>query len=222
MKLLVAVPAYDRTVHVETVRSLLNEQALAQGAGLDFEVQILPGCSLITMARNQLAQRFMDSDADKMVFLDADVSFEVGSLIQLAMHKVDFVGGAYRLKQATEAYPVSWLPKPELHSVNDLIEVQTLPGGFLCLSRKVFETIREALPGREYEHMGDKAYAYFDNPFLEGRLWGEDTVFCKYWTDAGGKCWLDPELSLVHHDGGNAYPGHIGKWLKGLAHGDAG
>lgn len=222
MKLFVAVPAYDRTVHAETVRSLLNEQSLAQGAGLGFEVHFQPGCSLVTMARNQLAQRFMDSDADRLIFLDSDVSFEPGALATLALRPVDFVGGAYRLKQDVESYPVGWLPKPELWAEDGLIEVMSLPGGFMCLTRKVLEDIREAFPGREYEHYGNTAYCWFDNPFMEGKLWGEDAVFCKYWRETGGKVWLDPELTLTHHDGARAFKGHIGNWLKGLAHVNAG
>lgn len=215
MKLFVAVPAYDRAVHVETARSLLNEQSLAQGAGLDFQVSFVPGCSLVTLARNQCVGKFLESDADKLVFVDADVSWDVGALIQLAMHPADFVGGAYRLKQPVEAYPVGWLPNPELWTVNGLIEVESLPGGFLCLSRKVFDTLKEAMPEREYTHYDFTGHAYFDAPFLDGRLYGEDSVFCRYWRETGGKVWLDPELSLTHHDHGQPYPGHIGRWLKG-------
>lgn len=214
MKLFVAVPAYDRAVHVETVRSLLNEQALAQGAGLDFQVSFVPGCSLVTMARNQAVGNFLESDADRLVFVDADVSWQVGALVQLATHKVDFVGGAYRLKQALEAYPVGWLPKPELWAVDGLLKVETLPGGFLCLSRDVFARLRKFMPEREYSHYDFTGHAYFDAPFRDGRLYGEDSAFCRYWRETGGEVWLDPELALTHHDHGQAFPGHIGNWLK--------
>lgn len=214
MKLLVAIPAYSWEIHVETTRSLLNEQAFAQGAGIDMTISFVPGCSLVTMARNQCVAEFLKSDADKMVFVDADVSWEVGSLVRLAGHDADFVGGAYRLKQAEEAYPVGWLPKPELWAVDGLIEVETLPGGFLCLSRNVFERLRESMGDRTYTHYDFEGFAYFDAPFMHGRLYGEDSAFCRYWQDAGGKVWLDPELTLTHHDKGNAFPGRIGNWLK--------
>jgi hypothetical protein len=82
------------------------------------------------MARNQMVGDFLASDADKLVFIDSDVSWEPGSILKLAMHKADFVGGAYRLKQDEEAYPVEWVdPKGELWAKDGLLEVAHLPAG---------------------------------------------------------------------------------------------
>jgi hypothetical protein len=216
MNLLVAVPAYSGAVTVDTVRSLLHEQILAQMAGVELRTVFLPGCSLITMARNQLAQDFIDSEAEKLIFVDSDVSWEPGSILQLAMHKVDFVGGAYRFKSETEGYPVEWVTHgAELWAENGLLEVASIPGGFMCLTKDVFSKIREAFPGRDYTHHGFSGHAYFSAPFEDGRLYGEDTHFCALWRRAGGKVWLDPELSLTHHGGSPSYSGHMGDWLKG-------
>lgn len=215
MKLFIAVPAYSGAVSVETARSLLNEQCLAQSAGVEFQVAFLPGCSLITMARNQMVQDFLATDADKLVFVDSDVSWEPGSILQLALHKADFVGGAYRLKQDEEWYPVEWLdPKGDLWAKDGLLEVAHVPGGFMCLSRAVFNRLRIAFPVRHYSHMGFNGFAYFNAPFAEGRLWGEDSRFCHDWRQIGGQVWLDPELTLTHHDGRQAYRGCIGDFLK--------
>lgn len=212
--LFVGVPAYDGKLQVETVRALLNEQRVADGLGLEIRVGFLPGCSLITHARNQLCADFLDTEAEKLVFLDADVSFEPGSLIKLASHDVDVVGGAYRYKEAEERYPVIWLDKPELHAINGLLEVGSLPGGFLCVSRRALERLREAMP-RKYV-FGDRVFdGFFHAPIQEGLLFGEDAAFCTDWRAIGGQVWLDPELSLSHHGGVNSYPGHIGNWLKG-------
>ena len=208
MKLLVAIPAYDGGITVETARSLLNEQGAAALTGVEFEVAFLPRCSLITQARDQLANQFMASDADKMIFLDSDVAWEPGAMLRLASHDVDFVGGAYRLKQDVEAYPVTWLEGEELYAVNGLLEVETLPGGFLCLSKRVFETL--AKPEHVYSHFAFTGFAFFHVP----RGGGEDTRFCLDWRDAGGKVWLDPEHRLTHVAGSKSYTGHIGEWIK--------
>lgn len=215
MKLFVAVPAYDGKVCVETVRSLLNEQGVARGAGVEFKAVFLPGCSLITQARNQIAQDFLDSDYDRLVYVDADVSWEPGAIVRLAARGVDFVGGAYRLKQDVESYPVGWLDRSELWAEDGLLEVASVPGGFMCLTRRVFETLREAHPERAYSHYQFSGHAYFHAPVKDGRLYGEDTAFCADWRQAGGKVWLDPELTLTHVGGTNQYTGHIGNWLKG-------
>lgn len=215
MKILVATPVYDGKLPVQLVRCLLDERIIALGSGDEVNVLFLPSCSHAAMGRNQLAQKFMDSDCDRLVFLDSDVSFEPGAIVKIASHPVDFVGGSYRYKFDTENYPIGWLDTPELWSdENGLIEVATLPGGFLSLSRKVFEVLRAAHPEREYEHFGNHMHCYFQMIFQNGSLFGEDSYFCKEWRETGGKVYLNPDLTLTHWDFNKPYIGNIGNWLK--------
>lgn len=212
MKIHVAIPAYDRKIGCETARSLLNEQGAASLAGVELRVSFVPGSSLITQARNQAARDFIDSDADRMVFVDADVAWEPGALIRIASHPVDFCGGAYRYKDQLEGYPVGWLDKPDLWAdpATGLLEVAMLPGGFLSLSREVFTRLSKAHPDRAYSFHGHTFFAFFHCPPGDG----EDGAFCRDWRDAGGQIWLDPTLTLTHVDGGRQYTGCIGRWLK--------
>lgn len=214
MKILVAIPVYDGKLPVETVRCLLNEQALVLGTGNEIQVRFLPNCSHAAMGRNQLAKEFMDSDCDRLVFLDSDVTCEPGAIVKIAHFKADFVGGAYRFKFDEENYPVGWLPHDLYANPEGLLEVSCLPGGFLSLSRRVFEKLKEAHPDREYEHFGKKCHAYFTMPWMDGALYGEDSYFCKSWRDLGEKVYLDPEITLTHWDFNKPYIGHIGNWLK--------
>lgn len=215
MKIIIGIPVYDGKLIIESVRCLLNEYALAISNNDDLRFRFLPSCSHPAMGRNQLAQDFMDSDADRLIFLDADVTFEPGALIKLAYAPFDFVGGAYRYKMENEGYPVGWMEGKELWANRaGFIEVATLPGGFLSLSRNVFETLQKAHPDRAYEHFGKKAHAYFSMPFVDGFLCGEDSYFCKEYREAGGNVYLDPEIKLTHWDFNKPYVGHIGNWLK--------
>ena len=218
MKILVAIPVYDGKLPVETVRCLLEEHSLGLLGGDEISVRFLPACSHPAMGRNQLAQDFMESDSERLIFLDADVTFEPGAILKIAKLPQDFVGGAYRFKLPTESYPVGWLDQPELWAnEHGLLEVASLPGGFLSLSRKVFELLKAAHPERGYEHFGKTAHAYFLMPFVEGHLYGEDSFFCREWRDLGGQVFLDPELWLTHWDFNRPYLGHIGRWLKARA-----
>jgi len=213
VKILVAIPAYDRKLTCETARSLLNEQGAAHLAGVELQIVFVPGSSLITQARNQAVKEFIDSDADRMVFIDSDVAWEVGSLLRIASHEVDFCGGAYRYKDETEGYPVGWInDRDELWADKDtgLIEVAMLPGGFLSLSRDVFLKLSKAHPNRVYEFHGHPFHAFFHCPPGDG----EDGAFCRDWREAGGEIWLDPELTLTHVDGAQKYTGRIGDWLR--------
>lgn len=213
MKLFVAVAAYDRRITCETARALLNEQSAGVLADIDIHVGFAPGSSLIHVARDQLARDFLRSDCDRMVFVDSDVSWEPGMLLVLAQHSKDFVGGAYRYKDASEGYPVGWLQQSSLWADPEtgLLEVASLPGGFLSLSRAVFEKLQAAFPDRRYFFHGEEFHAFFHCP--PGG--GEDGMFCREWREAGGQVWLEPRLTLTHVEGAQKYTGCIGDWLKG-------
>lgn len=211
-----AIPVYDGKLQVQTVNCLLLEKELARELGHDFHVQFLPNCSHAAQGRNQMTKGFLDSDCDRLVFLDADITFEPGALIKIAHYPADFVGGAYRYKMEPENYPIGWKSENEYLQANEfgLLEVATLPGGFLSLSRNVFESIKTAHPERFFEHFGNKMFCYFQMLYKDGALYGEDSYFCKEWTDLGGQVWLDPELKLTHWDFNKPYVGHVGDWLK--------
>jgi hypothetical protein len=213
MKVFVAIPAYDHKIACETARSLLHEQGAATALGMELQVSFIPGSSLITQARNQAVRAFIDSDADRMVFVDADVAWDVGALLKVASHPVEFCGGAYRYKDEHEGYPVGWIDeRDELWAdpKTGLLEVAMLPGGFMSLSRSVFAKLAAAHPSRVYSFHGHLFHAFFHCPPGDG----EDGAFCRDWRDTGGQIWLDPELSLTHVDGAHKYAGHIGNWLK--------
>lgn len=221
MKIFVAIPVYDGKLHVESVRCLFSEQHIASGIGDVLTVNFLSSMAGIAHGRNQLASEFMKSDADRMIFLDSDVTFEPGALAKLAHMPADFVGGCYRYKRQEECYPMGWLNDPDSKGLrmdkHGLIEVNGLPTGFLALSRKVFQTMKDRFPERELqEHFGHKMFAYFQMPFINGHLHGEDNFFCREWREAGGKIYLDPEIKLTHWDfNPTPYVGHIGAWIKG-------
>lgn len=219
MNILVAMPIYDGKVPAEVVKALLMERTAAQLLGDDLIIEFLSGCSHPGLGRNQLAQAFMDSPHERLIFLDSDVTWEVGQLVKLAHYPTDFVGACYRYKKDEEEYPIHWLPDPENKGLYSnefgLIEVAALPGGFMSLSRNVFEKLKAAHPDREFDHMGHKMHCYFEMPFINSRLSGEDGFFCKSWCDIGGKIYLDPMIALTHWDFKPVpYKGNIGNWLR--------
>ena len=212
MKLYAAVPAYDGRVTIETARSLCNEQVAAALSGVDMSIQFVPGGSLVTTVRDRIASDFLKSDADRLLFIDSDVSWEMGDLLKLAAHPVDFVGGCYRYKQEPEGYPVQFLDKDELWAdpATGLLEVSALPAGFLSISRAVFERLEAAFPARKYKHFDHEMHAYFWAP--PGG--GEDGNFCNEWRSIGGQVWLDPRFKLTHTGGNPDFTGCIGDWLR--------
>jgi hypothetical protein len=220
MRISVGLPLYDGKMDYRLAGCLLTEMAIAIANGDQLSVCMLGGCSDLARGRNQIVHEFMESDFDRLVFLDSDITFEPGSLIKLAHYPEDVVGGAYRLKrEGVEEYPVAFIQdKKELWAnEHGLLEVQMVPTGFLSLSKNALNKFREAYPGREYQSRGVTQYCYFQIPYSDGSLYTEDSYFCREWTAAGGQIFMDPELKLTHWDGNIPYVGHIGNWLKNRA-----
>ena len=216
MKISVSIPLYDGKLQMQSIAALLTETKIATMMGDELTVRFLPSCTNLALGRNQLVKEFLASDAERLVFLDADVTFEPGSLVRLAHSPVDFVGGAYRLKQDREEYPVSFLSPDDSvgAEVMGLCEVGMVPTGFLSLSRRVFEQFQAAHPDRTYEIQGNKSHCYFQIPYRDGALYTEDSYFCREWREMGGRIYLDTELTLTHWQFNTPYTGHIGNWLK--------
>lgn len=223
MKVFVALPIYDARIHADIVNCLMREQAIALRQGDEIELCISHGSAGIAQARNQLATKFLESNCDRLFFLDNDVTWEAGDLLKLAKMPVDFVGGCYPLKRVGERYPIAFLehdPKGfkgiPLSETTALIEVEGLPTGFLALSRTVFEKMLKHDPSRGLtEQLGQKSYCFFEMPYVDGHLYGEDLYFCRKWIEMDEKIYLYPELSLTHWDfRPTPHQGHIGNWLK--------
>ncbi len=221
MKICVATPVYDGKMPVRTMNCLFTELSLAIGVGDTLMINCLSSSAGIAQARNQLATEFMNSKFDRLVFLDSDITWNPGDLIKLAHHDVDFVGGGYRYKRNPEQYPIAWLPDPDKKGLpvtkKGLLGVQGLPTGFLALSRNVFQTMLDKYPDRDLTiQNGHKCHAFFQMPFVDGHLYGEDLYFCRDWIESGGKIFLDPDISLTHWDfNPTPYGGNVGAFLTG-------
>lgn len=222
MKIFVAIPCYDGKVNVATCRSLAAEVAVAPMFGHEIRSCYLPGCSVITHARNILCMQFLaEPNCDRMVFIDSDVGWSMGSLIRLATYNKDVVAGIYRFKTEKEQYPMGFFTKKgETEFENGLCTASGIPMGFTAISRKALEDLAKATPERAYEFLGMKLHAFFENPFREATdahpasIVGEDVAFSWLYRKHGGKIWVDPEMDLIHSEGLKEYHGNLGKYLK--------
>ena len=212
MRIFVAIPAYDGKVCVETLDSLLGEVLLGFSQQHVIDVRVLPGCSAIAAARNSLVQDFIESDYDRLFFLDADIGFTPGDIVKVCENPHDLVGGAYRYKREEEAYAVHWDDNDLWSDETGAIPVRGLGTGFLAISRDCLAKVREKYGPRTYSDGEREVYAYFDMP-VDGMLWGEDLRFCHMAKESGVTCYVLPEMTLTHV-GGKQYVGHLGGWLR--------
>lgn len=208
MLVCVGIPTIDGKLHANLVDSLLAETLIGHTQGVHFLVKSEMGCSLIGAARNKLAKWFLGVEqADALVFVDSDISWTGGALTALAKRPQDVVGGTYRAKTDDVRFHVRGDPEP----AGDLLKVEGLPGGFIKISRRVFDRLTNAAPYTTQQ--GEEMRNWFPTEVHDGSLWGEDYGFCRLWREVGGDVFLDPAIRLRHHDGFRAYIGDVSEWL---------
>lgn len=209
MKLYIACPSYDGMASEGLQKSL--EQSLAalppEIEVVDFD--ILTGCCYLPIARNKLVRRFMDSQADTFMFIDADIGWAFpGQFVDFLQTDVEVLAGLYRYKQWDHDYPCHIFTDKDGIPIreNGLIKAAGVPTGFLKIQRKAFERMidvyGESLEVDNPDHALQPKFAYwnfFDTEKV-GRTWiGEDLNFCRYFLQAGGDIWVYPDITLHHY-----------------------
>lgn len=203
MRIFIGIPSYSWQVQIGTMRSLLGDLLALDKRGDKFEIFDEAGNTEIGLAREVIVTKFLESDCDRLVFVDDDVCWQKGALLKLVDHGVEVVGGAYPKRVDPLEWPVKWLQhRADLVAVNGLLEVEALPGGFVRMSRSCLE--------RMHDEFGP---TMFDNIRRAGGRDSEDISFCRRWRSIGGKVWLDPEIRMGHV-GYKMFDGHIGDWLR--------
>lgn len=214
MLVCVGIPVLDGKPCAQTVDSLVAEVMLGFPKGVHFLVLWEIGCSLIGVARNKIVHRFLNTpQADCLVFVDADISWKGGDLTKLVLSPHEVIGGTYMTKQENGRFHVRGSPE----KIGDLYKVEGLPGGFIKMSRSVFDKIK-ADPYKDDN--GQDMRDFFPVGMHDGRMWGEDYGFCRIWLESGGEIWLDPSIKLRHHDGNRAFTGDFEEWLEKVSNGD--
>lgn len=217
MKLHIAVPAYDGKICVATAHSLDHERRAMAQVGIESEISYLPGMPLIHIVRNMQVHKFLhESNADKLVFVDADVGWKMGALIHTAMHGVDVAAAGVRRRKEPEDYAVTFLEDGTVNQdpKSGLIEIATIGMALTAISRKCLVEFREKTPELAYGFEGATHHGFFQCPIKNGRAVGEDVFFCEQWRALGGKVYLDPRHWTTHTDGVKTFGGCIGQWLS--------
>lgn len=216
MKVEVLIPCYDGKVCVSTAHSLQHEMFVAQQVGIQMNVRYLPGMSLVHAARNLLAWQFLnEGDADKAVWVDADVGWKAGSMVHLVSHNEPIVAAGCRRRKDPEDYAINWLDSGiEQNEKTKLIEIETIGMAFTAITRKALQTFRDKTPELAFHFEGKNLHGFFECPVRNGEQIGEDVAFCRKWRELGGKVWLDPRHWITHSDGIRTYGGCVGTWLN--------
>lgn len=189
--------------------SCMMLQRKAGGATWKFHV----GDSHPDRARNVIARLFLESNCDRLLFLDADLKFDAEEIVRLCSHDVDIACGFYPLKKPG---PAVWVGNALDDTPNDkgLIRMREAGTGCLVIHRRVFEAMRTAYPEISYHADPKGEYEEWDffrsgvyyDPMAKRRRWlSEDWAFCRMARECGFEIYGDKSVAC-YHEGSCLYP----------------
>lgn len=178
-KILVATPMYGGMATGNFTRSIADLSIVGAEYGMEIKSSFLYNESLITRARNYLADEFMRSDYTHMMFIDADIGFDPHDVIALTAiadpaSDKDIVCGPYpkkvisweKVKRAVDKGFGDHDPEQLSRYVGDYVfnpangaasipidqPVEVLEGGtgFMMIQRHVFERFQQVYPHMKY------------------------------------------------------------------------
>ena len=141
----IATPIRGYDVAAEFCESLGATAGACARAGVAIEWHKYNPCPFVSFGRDILTAQFMASDATHLLFIDADIGWNPLDVLRLLAADKPIIGGVYRQKREGLAWPVQGVHA----DCGDVVAVDRLPAGFLCIRRDAIETmIAKATPER--------------------------------------------------------------------------
>jgi hypothetical protein len=184
-------PTYDKTVTIDHDNSMIEAAIILTQLGVRLQRHVEAGGIYLGMIRNKIVEAFLASDADDLLFVDADVGFDARVLPRILTYKQEIVGGLVP-KRSTER-------DNEYHqgaltglSADGLFQALEIPTAFLRIKRSAFEKLEKP---------------YFRSE-ADPDAYGEDIWFCRKWCATGNFLWVDADISFSHR-GSRAWRGNF-------------
>jgi hypothetical protein len=215
----IALPAYDFKVSLKLAVSLAKFAQAAPQHGIEIQIGSICGCSVVSRARNLLAQDLLDSKCDYLMFIDSDINFEPEDIMRLMAWGSDpkkgIVAAVPRTRSETKTY-IANLDYDENGELTmngmGLVRAERVATAFMLVRREVFEQMVEAHPEwMYYDKKTDRMIpCLFDFMLTEEGYIGEDYLFCDRARELGFGVWVDPSITLGHM-GVQEYVGNYGQ-----------
>jgi hypothetical protein len=201
-KLFIGIPAYDGKINIKTAFNLAALMPKALQFGVSVKLGDVSGCSIITMARNQLVHEFLKTDATELLFIDSDVIATPDDILRLMAQSgdKDITAGAYprRSKDKNFFADLYFDENKDLEFDGSLMRLERVGTGFMLIQRHVIEAMVAAHPEWFYDFKGEQVCGVFDFQNRDGRYLGEDYLFCDRAREHGFKIHIDVDISLPH------------------------
>lgn len=220
-KVFIATPAYGGNCSILYMKNMIDLVFALSAAGYNSMFADLSNESLINRARNNLTKKFLDTDADYLLFIDADEGFSAEGVIKMLKEDVDIIGatvplkeinwdsvkaaaiaGAEDLQRYTGVYNVNaTADQTQGIDPNSMFEVNNVGTGLMLIKRHVFEKmipITESYRSDQSPNKGETVYNFWNIGIFNNRLLSEDFYFCTKWKELGGKIYAAPYVQVTH------------------------
>ncbi len=230
---LICIPAFDQKIHLQTISSIISTRDTLLKNNIGCGLVWLRD-SLVTRGRNKLVDIFLkQKEYTHLFFIDADIIFHPKEFIRILLYDKPITAAGYPLKNeeeieegdASQGWCINFPFGKFDISDNDkgFKKVKYAGTGFMCIERKVFETMIKEYPTIKYKTdvrailnnkrelsdvIGDEEHAFFDcgiqgngilkDPENSKRYLSEDFYFCQLWAQLGGEIWADLTSNLKH------------------------
>jgi len=188
----IATPTYDEWVCMEYTSSLLETGIRLTQAGISIYHAIAPGNPFLDLARNDLVAKFLESDAEDLIFIDADVGWDAKAMTRVLSHPQEIVGALVPKRDAHSDSSFHQNAITGVMSPEGLFQSLEMPTAFVRIKRSAFAKLKAP-----YYKIG-----------ATPKDFGEDIYFCRRWVETGGFFWIDSDISFSHR-GGKAWKGNF-------------
>lgn len=176
MKVCICTPTHSGQVYVPFVVSLTDAVKALTVAGIEVQWKALSFSSFIQCAREKMVREFLETDYTDLVFIDADIGFDLEGFLRMLSRDVDVIGVPCPKRKDPLEYVIREIARGEL------IECAYIGTALLRIRRNVIEKMARC----------------FDAGFEGDRFIGEDAWFCREWRRLGGKIWAEPDVRVTH------------------------
>lgn len=188
--------------------SLVQLATRVAAHGIDLQIGSICGCSVVSRARNLLADDFLNSDCTDLLFIDSDINFNAEDVFRLLAWTSDpakgIVAGVPTVRRADKTYIATLdegVDGALTMNAMGLVKAKRVATAFMMIRRDVFEKLRDEHP--EWRYHDTKAgerelVAFFDFKCEPQGYMGEDFLFCDRAQASGFEVWVDPTIKLGH------------------------
>lgn len=203
---MICTPMFGGQCTSEYFLSCLDLREDLVRSGLKHTWLVTTNESLIPRARNTSVAKFMASDYDVLMFIDADIEFKSEDVQKLWNLDKEVSCAAYPMKRPGS--DVTAWKDGKLVKLDDLegpTPVDYAGTGFLMIKRNVFKRMQFTHKDSAHTegHVG-QVFDIFPTRVSEGETWqdryyvSEDYAFCENWRNMGGEIILEPSIRLGH------------------------